>query len=1121
MPSDPLNVGQAYLGDAQGLEPPDPILAVGTHYIVQLDNGAATFFARIVHGTPQQQAAPPMALGGAGGLFVTTKSRFSDPWIVFDPITQRWFASLVQFNLDSKGKPTSSDVLLAFTSAEDPTNASSWTTLIVSSSSSLQDQPKLSVGFDKVLMTWENVSQNNAQIEILDKQDIVDGSPLVGVAGFNDGVGILDCLKGMVPARMGASSSQTMYALSTKTSCGDSVIRVYTVTGTPDAGNVNVQSNSVNLKSSFTVPQDPTDDITNQQVDAGDARLLSAVWHNDELFATGADGCIPPTDSVPRSCVRIYEVSVAGNQPTLIDDFDITGDLTPDYVFHPALDVDQNGNIIGAMEESPSGFLNVLAFAIPAGSEQPVLSIGDFFGNLGVGFYPLGCFDTNFNAERTGDYSGAATDPLYPDVVWLTGEMSGGTGSAGATGACSSNTVLGSFTLGTREPVVSSLKFSANGYGAVMNVTGTGFASWPSGAAAGGWCISLGTSPAVEVQDSTQGWYAGQPGDSASADYSVWQTAQTPNTIAVCPSAPAMFAPGDQVSVTLASDDGLLASVNGTVPNLAAITLLPPLPSSVVVNQSFTLTGEVQDSRGYYAGNTPVTLNSSPPQPSLSTSTDATGTFSFPVTAPWINGPLTLTFSAVGVTKSLAIPVVAYTAVDGVSPNHGLVCSQTPVTIIGSNFNQGLTGIDFGATSATAVLITGPDSLTATSPRSPLPGTISCPQGGIRRAAGAVPVVATLLNTSSSGGPDFYYYLANAPLFMSPGDISECLKAKVQAQVWNANGQPLANTPAAVTFSATPATTTTFAGTSAPGQQVTVGTDSAGIASTWLTSAQDGSVQITATTAAGSDTITTSFVQPNYCPGGGYAVAMPSNGLVWLPTGPGPLTFGSVAGEPGWTSNPGPEVPDFYQGTSFVEQGHFGANLLHQAVRGYIASKPETLALFRRFPVIAIQPGVSNGRIQASFVAPVVVLSGAQALQRQRLAANSRAQSLRFRVSLPMERGKSASEGKTMIVWLNTNASPAHWTTAGLSAPKVEHGLVSATTGHIGIFSAVRLVQTAKNATQPRGSRGFSSSCPGVENHHRSTHCVHLHKPPRLCSNPNKSICSGTACRSADLDTGG
>ncbi len=123
-------IGQNFTGSTYGINsaaiPPDANGAVGTRYFVEFINGTFAVYNK-TNGVNVKRIADTKFWSNAG-VVLATSDGITDPRVIYDPISQRWFASMVDFDANAAGgggDPTleSNDFLLAVSLTSDPTGA--------------------------------------------------------------------------------------------------------------------------------------------------------------------------------------------------------------------------------------------------------------------------------------------------------------------------------------------------------------------------------------------------------------------------------------------------------------------------------------------------------------------------------------------------------------------------------------------------------------------------------------------------------------------------------------------------------------------------------------------------------------------------------------------------------------------------------------------------------------------------------------------------------------------------------------------------------------------------------------------------------------------------------------
>ncbi len=464
-PAMTLDEQVAYLGSDQAVEPPDTQVAAGPASLVEVLNSSLSVWAK---------TGGLIALADLNSFFgVPSGYRFSDPRVVFDAASARWFIS--GFSLDNG---SDSQTYLAVSATSDPTG--SWTTyrIAVNTSGVIYDQPKLGVSDDKVAISWADYSNGGTvftgeETWILQKSDLVAGGT-VHVGAFSPDPSRF----GIVPAMSLSSTPTEFLTYNRETSIG-----VVAITGTPVQANVSWAESSLPIVTTTAPPdaQQPSGTVA-----TNDDRFLSAVWSGGTLWVSGNDGCVPPGDTSTRSCLRL--ISVETGAPTLGIDTDLST-LGIDLYF-PAVTLDSAGDpYLVATESSAALYPSVLAEASRNGAAS-------FSGvTVARGNGPYG-------GSRWGDYSGASVDPSDANDVWLAGEY-----TPSSAGGLHWGTSLARLTL--TPPTVSAVSptLGPGSGGTAVTVTGEEFV-------AGATSVKFGNaaSPGVTVQSPNELIASSPPG---------------------------------------------------------------------------------------------------------------------------------------------------------------------------------------------------------------------------------------------------------------------------------------------------------------------------------------------------------------------------------------------------------------------------------------------------------------------------------------------------------------------------------------------------------------------------------------------------------------------------------
>jgi IPT/TIG domain len=463
--------------DSAPVAPPDTQVAAGPVYIGEAINTALVVWSR--HG----------GLVGAADLnaffSVPTGYGFSDPRIIYDTLSGRWFLSGL-----AADAAFDSNAYLAVSDSTDPT--ARWSIYeLASYAGVVTDQPKIGVNSDKVVMSWNDFTTSGtvfggAETWVLQKSDLLIGAGVQHVS-FSPDASRFD----IVPVTS-LTATATEYLVYNNTcsgaagfgvgSCttGSSTLGVVAITGTPAGGDVAWSESDPSVVQTSNPPG--AAQPSGPSIDTNDDRLLSAVWQNGTLWTTANDACL--AGGVAQSCLRLVEVTT-GATPSVLFDGDIG--LAGADLYFPAVTLDGSGDpYVVATLSSSSIFPSVIVYG------ESATSSGLVGANVWNGAGPYACSFCGAGNNRWGDYSGAAIDPTNPSDVWVAGEY--GT----ALGGDNWGTAIGELTFsGPTVTAVSPHGGSASG-GTHVTINGTNFT--PAAA------VRFGTVAAahVTVQSATQ-----------------------------------------------------------------------------------------------------------------------------------------------------------------------------------------------------------------------------------------------------------------------------------------------------------------------------------------------------------------------------------------------------------------------------------------------------------------------------------------------------------------------------------------------------------------------------------------------------------------------------------------
>jgi IPT/TIG domain len=470
---------QLPLGSDQFVTPPDNGLAVGPNHVVEMVNSSGTIW--------NKSGGTPIQLFDLNKFFLVPPTySFSDPRVLFDQLSQRWFASGVAFVTPSFG----SVIVIAVSTTSDPTGT--WVQYSTDNSSNItHDQPKFGVSDDKFVISWNDfLSAQFFQGEstwIFEKSQMLAGSTSVNGAA----IGPDSTRVALVPA-MQLSAGSPEYIAYNNSDCstlgcnkGSPTFGLAWITGTPLGGNL-VWNEADPAIAATSQPPNADQPGLPASIATNDDRFLTAIWQNGVLWTGGNDACLPANDSATRPCSRLIQVLTSTQ--AINQSFDIAS--TGSGLYYPAFAMDAGGSMYVVYNISSSvQDIGVRITGQPASAPIQTVAAGQTI-KAGETTYNMNpCFGTA-GASRWGDYSGAAIDPQNPTDVWVASEYAAiGTTASPSDSGCAWGTFAGRLTFSA--PAVASVSPSSGTGSTVVTINGTDFAP--------GSAVSFGSKAATNV----------------------------------------------------------------------------------------------------------------------------------------------------------------------------------------------------------------------------------------------------------------------------------------------------------------------------------------------------------------------------------------------------------------------------------------------------------------------------------------------------------------------------------------------------------------------------------------------------------------------------------------------
>ncbi|HET7572770.1 MAG TPA: hypothetical protein VFJ77_08920 [Gaiellaceae bacterium] len=377
--------------------PPDVQVAVGPGHVVELVNVAMKVWSTA--------SSPPAEVDGAAlpALFHASGDDLTDPRILFDVPSQRWYASIADVDTGS--------VLLAVSRGSDPTG--DWDVHSYSAAGACPDQPRLGIS-DAVVVLAADVFTRcegrgsralGSQLWVVNKAQLVAGAASPASRSLGPSLRYAS-----VQPVHSLSAAPTQYAVSLD-GPGAPSVHLLRVDGVPPAAVALAEIAAPALTPLSQPPRavEPGGHGGARDIDTNDVRVLDAVWQDGSIWFSSNTGCIPEGDTEIRACGRVVQLSTVADEVDWAQDIASSGS----DVFFPTARPDGKGNVVVVYGQSSAALAPIVAVVARTAD-------GTFTApqTVATSAAPAG----SSNDGRWGDYFGAARDPSNRGVVWVAGQ---------------------------------------------------------------------------------------------------------------------------------------------------------------------------------------------------------------------------------------------------------------------------------------------------------------------------------------------------------------------------------------------------------------------------------------------------------------------------------------------------------------------------------------------------------------------------------------------------------------------------------------------------------------------------------------------------------------------------
>ena len=376
--------------------PPDVQIAVGPRAIEEMTNLEEAVYSKT--GTLLTQM-------NLTTFYNVPSDSLSDPRVLYDNLSGRWFASVMDIS--------SFVTLLAVSSGSDPSSSWSVYTLPTNMSSTsypeLPDQPYIGVSSTMVSVSandfnWTTGAEDGTQYSVLNKTEMLLGvgahyyvwGPFVNGGNYYPNARAVDALTPTDLAYFELVNPASYY-LTIEISGVPPMVPTMSVTGSL-------------LATAVAAPPPAPQPGTTYTLDAGNGGIQSAVWQDGIVTTALVDSCAGGA----TSCARITQAYSTNS--TIVQDYDWEAGEPFTYA---AATVDGAGNILMGLGLSGSNLY-------PSFATGGILHAEPGYANGWYVQYGSASWTSAFacngaNVCRYGDYFGAAKDPTS-DTVWAAGE---------------------------------------------------------------------------------------------------------------------------------------------------------------------------------------------------------------------------------------------------------------------------------------------------------------------------------------------------------------------------------------------------------------------------------------------------------------------------------------------------------------------------------------------------------------------------------------------------------------------------------------------------------------------------------------------------------------------------
>jgi hypothetical protein len=405
-----VQIGNNFTGATLGVDsdalPPDCDGMVGPTHFVQFINGRYTVFDKTA-GT-NVQTMTELQFWAKAGVALGRNLAASDPRILFDPSSQRWFACQVDVN---QATQITNRFLLAVSQTADPTRP--WTGFAFRAdpqANTFADFPTLGIDDNGVYLgaeVFDHVGNDVGPILVMvPKAGLLDSLPTV-----TDRTYLGSLPNGAVPQpaiTLGtAGSGEAVLAIGDlgQDSKPHSSLAAYTVHAGAGPGLATVSFQAINVPS-YSVPINPPQPNGLHNLDNGDARFSASVYRvNDVLYA------VHSTQVNSHAAIQWFKIDALTFS---VLQTEILTDPNLD-LFFPSIAANSSGIVVLAFNGSSLDSYVTSYARVGETIDGQVVFGATYLLKAGLASFSV---NDSSGTSRWGDYSATSVDPLQPNHFW-------------------------------------------------------------------------------------------------------------------------------------------------------------------------------------------------------------------------------------------------------------------------------------------------------------------------------------------------------------------------------------------------------------------------------------------------------------------------------------------------------------------------------------------------------------------------------------------------------------------------------------------------------------------------------------------------------------------------------